>query len=505
VNGKVRLTMRLVLAAGAVSLVIAAPANADVSATQVTSGLGHSCALAGGNVWCWGDNSVGQLGQGATGGSSSVPVQVTGLLGVTQISAGTYDTCAVKTDQSVWCWGTLGQHLGGPYMASPVQITINGLAGPFAAVAGGQFDTCGLSTSLTDLVCGDDGGRSVVGTHHFPSTVATFGLGAYEACAGLTDGTVWCFGDNGFGGPAVPALVAGPWGPASAIGVTADYWNNACATFSDGSAWCWDDNGGSSGFTQVLAPGSGATGIADQNGHACALVSGGGATCWTNTQGSFGNGPAVVPGLAGASQISTSGLGGGCALVSGGVKCWGDNSFGQLGDGTNTPSSTPVNVIGFTSAPPADTTAPTLTTPGNLTVNATSAAGATVTFTVTANDVDDAAGAVVCNPVSGSTFPIGTTTVNCQSTDTHSNTGYASFTVTVLGAAAQLSALAASLAGIDGNSFTAQLQAVGGKNACGTLNAFTNHVRAQSGKKLTTAAANAALAAAARIAAIIGC
>jgi hypothetical protein len=128
-----------------------------------------------------------------------------------------------------------------------------------------------------------------------------------------------------------------------------------------------------------------------------------------------------------------------------------------------------------------------------------------VTFSVTASDPDDTAGAVVCNPASGSTFPIGTTTVNCSSTDTHSNTGYASFTVTVLGAGAQLSALSASLAGVDGNSFTAQLQAVSGKNACSSLNAFTNHVRAQSGKKLTTAAANAALAAAARIAAVIGC
>ena len=86
----------------------------------------------------------------------------------------------------------------------------------------------------------------------------------------------------------------------------------------------------------------------------------------------------------------------------------------------------------FDSAP--DTTPPVLAgVPASITVNANTAGGAVVTFALpTASDPDDAAGPVTCTPASGSTFPIGTTTVTCSSTDTHGNTGSASFTVTVV-------------------------------------------------------------------------
>ena len=81
--------------------------------------------------------------------------------------------------------------------------------------------------------------------------------------------------------------------------------------------------------------------------------------------------------------------------------------------------------------PSADVTAPVVVVPGPIAVEATSPSGAAVTFAVTASDPDDMAGAVTCSPNSGSTFPLGTTTVTCSSTDTHGNTGNASFTVTV--------------------------------------------------------------------------
>jgi hypothetical protein len=66
-----------------------------------------------------------------------------------------------------------------------------------------------------------------------------------------------------------------------------------------------------------------------------------------------------------------------------------------------------------------------------MTVEATSSAGATATFTSSAADIVDGALAATCLPASGSTFAIGTTTVTCSATDAHSNTGSASFTVTV--------------------------------------------------------------------------
>ncbi|HEY2092722.1 MAG TPA: hypothetical protein VGJ81_12590 [Thermoanaerobaculia bacterium] len=71
---------------------------------------------------------------------------------------------------------------------------------------------------------------------------------------------------------------------------------------------------------------------------------------------------------------------------------------------------------------------PTLTLPADFTVEATSPAGAVVTYTATA----DENAPVVCNPASGSTFALGTTTVNCSATNVLNQTTTGSFHVTVV-------------------------------------------------------------------------
>jgi len=78
-----------------------------------------------------------------------------------------------------------------------------------------------------------------------------------------------------------------------------------------------------------------------------------------------------------------------------------------------------------------DTTPPALTLPGPITAEATGPSGADVTFTVSANDLVDGSRPVTCDHASGSTFPLGTTTVQCTATDTHNNTAHGSFTVLV--------------------------------------------------------------------------
>jgi YVTN family beta-propeller protein len=93
-------------------------------------------------------------------------------------------------------------------------------------------------------------------------------------------------------------------------------------------------------------------------------------------------------------------------------------------------------VIGSFSTPnvPADTTPPVITNvPSNMTVGATSSAGAVVSYTLpTANDAVSGIVPVICTPLSGSVFPIGTTTVACMATDGAGNTATASFTVSVV-------------------------------------------------------------------------
>lgn len=78
-----------------------------------------------------------------------------------------------------------------------------------------------------------------------------------------------------------------------------------------------------------------------------------------------------------------------------------------------------------------DTTPPALNLPANITAEATGPNGAAVTYSATATDLVDGPRPVTCDHASGSTFPLGTTTVQCTATDTHNNTAHGSFTVLV--------------------------------------------------------------------------
>ena len=78
-----------------------------------------------------------------------------------------------------------------------------------------------------------------------------------------------------------------------------------------------------------------------------------------------------------------------------------------------------------------DGTAPVLTLPVNQIVEATSGVGAVVTFTATATDNATVSPTIVATPASGSTFPMGKTTVNVTATDAAGNSASGSFTVTV--------------------------------------------------------------------------
>lgn len=102
-----------------------------------------------------------------------------------------------------------------------------------------------------------------------------------------------------------------------------------------------------------------------------------------------------------------------------GVTCSATDRAGNRGESTFM-----VNVV--------DTTAPAFSSASNLTVAATSAAGAVVSYpTPTATDIVDGATPVSCTPPSGGTFPLGTTTVTCTTSDAAGNKASTSFTVTV--------------------------------------------------------------------------
>jgi hypothetical protein len=86
-------------------------------------------------------------------------------------------------------------------------------------------------------------------------------------------------------------------------------------------------------------------------------------------------------------------------------------------------------------------TPPTVSVPGTMSVQAMSAAGATVTYTASANDAQDGSLTPTCVPSSGSTFPLGSTNVICNATDSGGLTGSASFSVIVIDTTAPVLAL----------------------------------------------------------------
>ena len=110
---------------------------------QIAAGVSYTCALAdGGGVKCWGDNGIGQLGDGTTT-TRYTPVDVSGLgSGVTALAADGNHTCALTTGGGVKCWGYNGSgQLGdGTTTTRHTPVDVGGLrSGVTALVAG--YDT----------------------------------------------------------------------------------------------------------------------------------------------------------------------------------------------------------------------------------------------------------------------------------------------------------------------------------------------------------------------------
>ena len=116
-----------------------------------------------------------------------------------------------------------------------------------------------------------------------------------------------------------------------------------------------------------------------------------------------------------------------CAPASGAIFPLGTTTvICNASDSANNASSGSFNVV------VRDTTDPDLTLPGTIVAEATGPSGTSVSWTApTADDSVSGNLAVTCSPASGSTFPLGTTSVTCNASDAAGNTSAGSFNVIV--------------------------------------------------------------------------
>jgi alpha-tubulin suppressor-like RCC1 family protein len=127
--------------------VTTAPAQVPLShVEQVAAGGSHTCALVRtGVVYCWGDNGYGQLGTGSRAHESPVPVRVKGLPPVVAIAAGEDQTCAILAQGALRCWGdnVFGQLGDGNDVSSSLPRAVRDLGRAQEVSAGGSH-TCAL-------------------------------------------------------------------------------------------------------------------------------------------------------------------------------------------------------------------------------------------------------------------------------------------------------------------------------------------------------------------------
>jgi alpha-tubulin suppressor-like RCC1 family protein len=368
-----------------------ATAGAPRPGSGLALGGDHTCGINGGAVACWGNNDIGQLGDGTTTNSSK-PVEVVGLANrIIAIAAGgsrlatsgqSGHSCAITVDGAALCWGANydGQLGNRSDVSSSTPVGVVGLTTGVVGIAAGDFHTCALTTKGTVRCWGDNAsgqlgsglatGRSVpIEVVGLSSGVTAITGGEYHTCAITTDTAVWCWGFNrvrqlGDGSTIdrrTPVEVSGLRG---AVAITAGLYHT-CALTRSGSVLCWGGNeGGQLGDgtqndsgTPVAVKGlDGVVAIAGGGVHTCALTFAGGVKCWgVNAYHQLGNGPTTfnswvpvqVQGLVtgvdsiGAGDVHT------CAHLGDRIECWGSNGSGELGNGRTEEAGTPVDVMGL--------------------------------------------------------------------------------------------------------------------------------------------------------------
>jgi|GEM_PF-4448747 len=298
---------------------------------SVSIGMTHAAAiLNNGNLQTWGDNAMGQLGDGSFAYRSS-PTSI--LENVIAVSAGSNHTMAIQSDNSLWGWGSnLNGQIGNGEQGfdarrnSPVHIMDDVIA-----VSAGDSHTMAIRSDNSLWGWGNNGmGALGDGTNisqnspmHIMDNVIAVAAGVNRTMAIRSDGTLWAWGVNGDGGLGIGSVTSARLEPiqimdnvvAVSLGST-----HSIAVRNDNSVWAW----GSNFFGQV---GDGTT----QQQLSPAVVN------ITNDAGEVIQNAKIASAADAHTVVVT---------IDRRLYTWGFNNHGQLGSGTPGNSLEPVRVIG---------------------------------------------------------------------------------------------------------------------------------------------------------------
>ena len=184
------------------------------SFTQIAAGFSNTCAItAAGAAWCWGFSPSGEAGMGGVlAGGDKIARPVVGghaFKSISSNSGGHF--CGVATTGEVWCWGanTFGQLGNGTTVSSSTPVQLSTSLKFIAVAASGSF-TCGIVADGTAWCWGLNGllgtGSGFGQPQQVPTPVAVLGgrvfteiaTGGAHTCARAVDGT-WCWGSSGNG------------------------------------------------------------------------------------------------------------------------------------------------------------------------------------------------------------------------------------------------------------------------------------------------------------------
>ncbi|CAA9357901.1 MAG: hypothetical protein AVDCRST_MAG68-4210, partial [uncultured Gemmatimonadetes bacterium] len=336
----------------------------------ITLGSMHTCALATtGQVSCWGSSELGAVGEGGREEVVAVPTIVAGGRRYSELDTGGYFTCALATDGAAYCWGEndVGQLGDGTLSNRRVPTAVlGGLR--FQSISAGGGYACALTRERDTYCWGANAGGQlgnggtanssvptlVTGGHKFTRVLAA----SWGACGIKADGATFCWGfkelpDRTYQVVTAPEPLAGGVRFAHIDGTGGSY----CGLSTRAEVYCWGnqhDGRGTvwpepvrmAGIPRLMS-------LASSGDTSCGLAETGAVTCWgDNTLGQLGDGTwtsrvSAAPAHFTGNAVSLDSGARSCAMTAADeVYCWGMLGYGLAGNGQTGFALAPAPVSG---------------------------------------------------------------------------------------------------------------------------------------------------------------